>query len=301
MHNQIFEIQTFSLHDGPGIRTTVFFKGCPLRCKWCSNPEGLEIRPTLSYQIKKCTQCLACSNVCPSGALSAENGKLIVQHDKCTACGLCLEICPTQALKLYGYPAEAEDIIVRVKKDKAYFDKSGGGITLSGGEVMMQPQFTLQLLQLAKQEKIHTCIETCGYGKQEDYKKILPFVDLFLFDYKLSNEAAHVAYTGKSNQKILENLDFICKNGAKVCLRLPIIPEINDNTAHFKAIVEVSQKYEAIKSVELMPYHNWGQHKYEEIGLTTPDIKIESASAELAEGWENQLRKLGCKKLVKHQ
>lgn len=298
MQNQIFDIQTFSLHDGPGIRTTVFLKACPLRCQWCSNPEGLELKANLSYQEKKCTHCLICTTKCPTGALSSKNGNLVVQHELCNACGLCIDSCPTQALKLYGYESDAQKIINRVKKDKLYFDNSGGGITLSGGEVMMQPKFTLQLLELAKDAGIHTCIETSGYGKQEDYEKVLPFVDLFLFDYKLTDPEEHKKYSGKSNQLILENLKFLNKKGAKINLRLPLIKGINDNAEHFQAIVDLSNRYENIENVEIMPYHNWGEHKYKEIGLKTPDIKIGSATEKDKEQWETTLLEMGCKKLI---
>jgi len=300
MNNQIFDIQTFSLHDGPGIRTTVFLKGCTLRCQWCSNPEGFDSKPTLSYQLKKCTQCLECVEKCPTGALTSQNGKLVVQHKKCNGCGECIESCQTQALKLYGYHADAQEIINLVQKDKSYFDKSGGGITLSGGEVMRQAEFTREILQLAKQAEIHTCIETCGFGKQDDYASILPLVDIFLFDYKLTDPKEHKKYTGQSNKLILENLKFICSSRAKIILRLPVIPKINDNIEHFKAVIALSNKYENIEKVEIMPYHNWGEHKYREIGLSLPEIEAESATDQEIANWESTFIEMGCKKLIRH-
>jgi len=294
----IFDIQPFSLHDGPGIRTTVFLKGCPLRCQWCSNPEGLEALPTLSYQESKCSGCLDCVDSCPTDALTASEGKLVVQHDLCSACGACIKVCPTGALKLYGHQESPADIIDRVKRDKKYFEKSGGGLTLSGGEVMMQTGFALEILKLAKEENIHTCIETSGFASQEEYASILPFVDLVLFDYKHSTPDEHRKYTGVSNEKILGNLQFLSEQGARIVLRLPIIPGINDTEQHFQAVSEISRQYEGIQRVEVLPYHNWGAHKYEEIGWPEPALGTESVAPETARGWVVRLREMACKNVA---
>lgn len=295
MRHSIFDIQTFSLHDGPGIRTTVFLKGCPLRCVWCSNPEGLESQPSLSYQLNKCIQCLACVEVCPTEALTSDQGNLVVQHELCNACGACLEVCPTGALKLYGYEISAGDLMDRVKKDRKYFDKSGGGLTLSGGEVMMQLEFALEILKLAKEEKIHTCVETSGFAKQEDFELLLPYVDIFLFDYKISDPENHQKYTGVSNEIILQNLKYLSDSGSQIILRVPVIPGINDREDHFKRISELSHTYSGIRGVELLPYHKWGEHKYKETGRPGPKLDLESVSEERAGEWLNRLRALACK------
>lgn len=299
MRQQIFDIQAFSLHDGPGIRTTVFLKGCPLKCKWCSNPEGIDPEPTLSYKKSKCSNCLKCVEICSTGALTAVEGQLVVQHKKCNGCGDCIEVCPTDALKLYGYQATPQEIIDQIKKDRKFFDKSDGGITLSGGEVMMQTQFATEILKLAKEEEIHTCIETCGFAGQKEFTAILKYVDNVLFDYKITDSDEHKYYTGRSNKMILNNLKFLCENGTKIILRIPIIPGINDTTSHFEAITEISNQYENIIKVEVLPYHNWGGHKYHEIGIM-PDLEIDSTSTEMADQWVSKLKNMGCKNVVKN-
>lgn len=295
---EIFDIQNFSLHDGPGIRTTVFLKGCPLRCQWCSNPEGLESGPTLSYQAAKCTNCLACVEVCPTGALTAPKGKLEVKHDECIGCGLCVQVCPSAALKLYGYRQTPEELIEKIKKDRKYFENSGGGLTLSGGEVMMQAEYATEILRLARKEKIHTCIETCGYASQEKYASIMPFVDLFLFDYKLSDSEKHLEYTGVGNERILENLKFLDRKGAQIILRVPIIQGINDNDSHFRSIAEISREHKGIQQVEIMPYHNWGEHKYAECGMPKKGMPIQSVSPEKSQEWLEALEAMDCKNVV---
>ncbi|MFA9389630.1 MAG: glycyl-radical enzyme activating protein [Prolixibacteraceae bacterium] len=217
MEGNIFDIQPFALHDGPGIRTTVFLKGCPLRCQWCCNPESFTSKPILSYNLEKCIQCHECVPHCKSDALSiSENGTLQVKHELCTNCGECIKNCPTGALKIYGYTMSSDDILDRIIKDKVYFDKSGGGITLSGGEVMMQTAFSTDLLKKAKEKGLHTCIETSGFAQQSEYKKIAPYVDLFLFDYKITGKNIHKKYTAQDNNKILSNLDFLNSIGAQI-------------------------------------------------------------------------------------
>lgn len=298
MQQRIFDIQTFSLHDGPGIRTTVFLKGCPLRCLWCCNPEGFEAGPTLSYQDSKCLGCLACVEVCPTDALTADEAKLEVQHHLCNGCGACLEVCPSGALKLFGYERTAREIIDRIKRDKKYFDKSGGGLTLSGGEVMKQSVYALEILKLAKQENIHTCIETSGYAQQEEFKQLLPYVDIFLFDYKISDPEDHLKFTGVSNELILDNLKFLSVSGCQIILRVPLIPGINDTDQHFRTISDISKRYSGIQGVEVLPYHNWGEHKFKDVGLKKPDIQAKSVSASLAGEWLEKLRAMDCKNVT---
>ncbi len=297
MKGSIFDIQASALHDGPGIRTTVFLKGCPLRCHWCCNPESFHREPTLSWNPEKCTGCLSCTAFCESGALSAREGKLVVQHKLCTGCGKCIGECPEETLKLYGYKEEVDGIVRLVARDKAYFDRSGGGITLSGGEAMMQVSFSLELLQASKKQGLHTCMETSGYARQEDFAKVLPFTDLFLFDYKASGEERHMELTGKSNKLILENLEFLNRSGANIILRCPLIPGVNDTDKHLEAITRISNTMDQIREVELLPYHNYGEHKWEQTGRKAPCKGIETASPEQIEKWEASLRQMGCGKL----
>jgi len=297
MEGILFDIEPFALHDGPGIRTTIFLKGCPLRCQWCSNPESFLKRSNLSYNREKCNACFSCVKVCETGALSKLSGVLEVQHDLCNACGKCIDECPEDALKIYGYRESARNIVKEVLKDKAYFDNSGGGMTLSGGEPLMQADFTMEILKEAKKAGLHTCIETCGFAAEKEYEKILPLVDMFLFDYKAGGGENHMLLTKQSNKLILENLKFLNASKATIVLRCPIVPGVNDTTAHFKDIARLSHDLDQIREVELMPYHNYGERKYEQIGLPEPGLGIPAATEEQEDQWYADLAKLNCEKL----
>lgn len=293
----IFDLQKFALHDGPGIRTTVFLKGCELRCKWCCNPESQVKAPQLSYDSKKCTHCLECTAVCKTGALKANQGKLEVTFDRCNSCGKCIRECTPDALKIYGWETDAHLLIREVKKDKSYFDNSSGGLTISGGDAIFQPEFAAEILKEAKANGIHTCLETSGYCKQEILDKLTPLTDLFLFDFKHYKDADHQKYTDVSNQPILANLDRLCRSGKPVILRCPIIPGVNNNLQHFKAIAELGNKYDSISQVEVMAFHDWGFHKYEQIGRKRPDIDSSTVPDTTAMAWVKAIKDAGCKKV----
>jgi len=237
--------------------------------------------------------------VCETGALSNLSGVLEVQHDLCNACGKCIDECPEDALKLYGYRESARHIVNELIKDKAYFDNSGGGMTLSGGEPLMQPDFTMEILKEAKKAGLHTCIETGGFAAEAEYKKILPLVDMFLFDYKADGSEKHQLLTTQPNELILENLEFLNTSKANIVLRCPIVPGVNDTTAHFEAITMLSHDLDQITEVELMPYHNYGEHKYEQIGLPESGMGIPATTEEQEDQWYADLAKLGCEKLKK--
>ncbi len=297
MKGFVFDIQKFALHDGPGIRTTVFLKGCELRCQWCCNPESQLQPPQLAFDVKKCTHCFECIESCRYGALKKAENKLSVDFEKCTGCGDCVSHCAPGALKIFGYETDAHSVIKEVAKDKAYFGNSGGGITLSGGDPVFQPEFAFDLLQVAKENGIHTCIETSGHCKPEIIAKLATVTDLFLFDFKHYKNADHVKFTGVPNDILLANLDFLCRNNHKVILRCPIIPGVNDSLEHFKAIAELSKKYDSIQMVEVMPFHDWGFHKYELLGMKRPDIDSSTIPKETAAKWRDGLKKLGCTKI----
>ena len=297
MRGFVFDIQKFALHDGPGIRTAVFLKGCELGCEWCCNPESQLPSPQLAYDVEKCTNCLDCIKTCNYGALSSIKNKLHVDFETCTSCRDFIHKCVPGALKIFGYETNAKTVIDEVLKDKKYFDNSGGGLTLSGGDPVFQPEFSFELLRLAKENGIHTCIETSGYCKTATILKLAEVTDLFLFDFKHYNTTEHIKYTKVSNAIILENLDTLCKNNHSVILRCPIIPGVNDNFQNFEVIAEISNKYQSIQEVEIMPFHNWGFHKYELIGMERPRINNTSISQETRDKWVESLRKLGCTKV----
>ena len=301
MKGIIFDIQRFALHDGPGIRTTVFLKGCPLRCEWCCNPESLLIKPQLAWNDEKCTHCLKCIDQCKHGVFQSLNGQLSVNFDKCIQCKECLSVCLPNALKIYGYSIDSEQLLIEILKDKAYFENSGGGITLSGGEPTNQFEFTLEMAKKIKNKHIHLCIETAGFGQKDKFIELAQYTDLFLFDFKHSDPTAHQKYTKVDNQSILQNLEILCQYGAKIILRCPIIPGINDTKKHFLEIVKLGNHYPQIEKVELMPYHDYGTVKYRHLGMKDSNIKVKSVNKEMAMKWEKELLRMGCSKLVQKQ
>jgi pyruvate formate lyase activating enzyme len=299
MEGVVFDIQKFSLHDGPGIRTTVFLKGCPLRCRWCSNPESFRSETSLAYLEDRCISCFSCTEVCESGALQPGETGLEVRHQLCTACGKCIDRCPENALKLYGYRITPGAVLAEVLKDRAYYERSGGGLTLSGGEVLMQTDFALEVLQLAKAEGLHTCLETSGHAREADLESLLPHVDLFLFDYKITGAAAHKEHCGADTRLILSNLEFLDRRLARIHLRCPLIPGVNDSDSHFRAIADLCERLDTIEAVELLPYHNFGEHKYRQLGMNGERTTFHPPSNGEIRKWEDRLLALGCSKIRK--
>ncbi len=298
----VFDIQRFALHDGPGIRTTVFLKGCPLDCLWCHNPESKKSRPQLGFLEKKCTGCGRCEKVCPQKAHSiTENGQEgwehKIQFEHCIQCGKCVDVCLNHALKMFGTQMSAEQILATVKKDMDFYQRSGGGLTVSGGEPMMQAEPLRGLLQMAKENGIHVCLDTSGQASTEAYEKIAPWVDLFLFDYKVTGEAEHRKYTGVGNHLILKNLDWLCRHGYPVWLRCPIIPGINDNLEHYRRIAELSEQYESILQVNLMTYHDMAKGKTAQIGESFALSGISTIGKEEKQEIYRKVENCGCKKL----
>lgn len=276
----IFNIQKFSLHDGPGIRTNVFLKGCPLDCAWCHNPESKSGRKEMFFDTNKCTLCQHCKGVCEYNCHSFTDNKHIINRNECTMCGKCVAVCPTEALEIIGEGVNHEIVLSEVMKDKMFYDTSNGGMTLSGGEPMAQFEFVLALAKGAKQENITVCMETCGYASPENYKAIAPYIDLFLFDYKETDPKKHIEETGKSNELILKNLHMLDEMGAKITLRCPIIPTVNDRLDHFVGIAKTANSLKNIYEIHIEPYHPLGSSKSDKLNqkyklknLSFPDEK----------------------------
>lgn len=272
----IFNIQRFCINDGPGIRTTVFFKGCPLSCLWCHNPESQKKAAELLFFRDKCINCGKCALACENG-VHIFDGMHIVQREKCIACRSCEAVCRYNALELTGRTASADEVIKTVLADKEFFDDSGGGLTLSGGEPFMQPEFMLELLKKAKESSVHTCVETCGFTSSQRLLGASEYVDIFLFDYKLSDSELHRKYTGVGNEAILDNLRLLSDNGSKIILRCPVIPGVNDNEHHFRAIGETAEKFSGITGVEIAPYHELGLSKSDSLGKSVNAFSVPSA------------------------
>lgn len=285
----VFDIQRCCCDDGPGVRTTVFLKGCQLRCAWCHNPESFRKEPQLRYLAHKCAECGACGQVCPAGVHSFGDSGHHVDFSRCTGCGACTQVCPAGALELLGYETTAQAVMQTVLRDRAYYDASGGGLTVSGGEPTMQPEFLLELLSLAKDYGIHTCLETNGYIPQPLVQKLLGKVDLFLLDYKLTDRHALKSYTLAAGDLWDACLQTLQAHNVPVILRLPIIPGINDSEAHFRSAAALAREYPCIRDVQVMPYHAIGAAKWEQLGYSYSLSQLPSATPEQKAAWQSML------------
>ncbi len=283
---RIFNIQKFSINDGPGIRTTVFFKGCPLHCAWCSNPESINPNPELITNFQVCVHCNQCVEACTQNAIIVENSEnsrpvRSINREKCNACMDCVKNCTSGALRSTGSTVSAKAVLEKVEQDVPFYNNSGGGITLSGGEPLLQPEFALAILKLSKRKKIHTVLDTSGYAQKEVFKTVLPFLDLVMFDVKHMDPGIHKKYTGVDNRIIQENLGYL--NGkVNIWLRVPLIPGFNDDQETIIKILDLAGDL-CIEKLFFLPYHQWGIGKYSGLGRTytlsglesIPDEKIE--------------------------
>jgi pyruvate formate lyase activating enzyme len=288
----IFNVQKYNMYDGPGIRTLVFFKGCPLRCKWCSNPEGLERKFQVMYKQSFCANCGACADVCPVGIHVMSNGTHEIDREKeCIGCMKCKNICPKSALTIAGEVKTISELLKIVEEDAAFYDMSGGGVTLGGGEVTAQPEAALNLLMACKQEGINTAIETCGYSNTENILKIAEYVDLFLFDIKHMDPVRHNELTGVNNEQILTNLEELLRRRYNVKVRMPMLKGINESKEEIDAVIKFLmpfRDYKNFKGIDLLPYHKLGVNKYNQLDKVYPIDGDPSLSAEdlnRIEGW----------------
>ncbi|MDF1494817.1 glycyl-radical enzyme activating protein [Caproiciproducens sp. CPB-2] len=257
----LFNIQKFSTNDGPGIRTNIFFKGCPLHCPWCSNPESQSAVPQIMWDRTKCIHCLHCVQVCPYGALSEQEGT-IVSNNNCTGCGTCVAECPQQALTLSGKLYTVEEVVQICLQDKAFYEESGGGVTLSGGEPLMHAGFAEKLLRALKSENIHTAIETTGFSGAQTFAQLMPLLDLYLFDCKHYDSKRHAEVIGVPNEQILVNMRTAVEAGKQVIVRIPVIPNFNNSLNDASGFCRVLKKAGANR-VNLLPFHQFGEKKYE--------------------------------------
>ena len=285
----VFNIQKFCVNDGPGIRTTVFLKGCPLNCLWCHNPESKSIHPELFYDARKCIGCGQC-RICPQQCHQFNDGIHQFDRTACIQCGKCAEVCPPGALEMAGKEDRIEDVLTEVMKDEAFYRNSGGGLTLSGGEPMLQFKFTLALLQAAKEKGLHTCIETCGFAPEDHYRQIAPYVDIFLFDYKETDPIRHKEFTGVDNTLIRRNLYMLDELGANIILRCPIIPTLNDTDAHFAGIARTANELAHVMEINIEPYHPLGSGKSELLGKSYALSTLTFPSEETVTGWINAIQ-----------
>ena len=276
MTGYIFDIKHFAVHDGPGIRTTVFFQGCPLKCVWCHNPESISSDKQLGYIEHKCLNCGRCVAVCPNMAHFMDEEHIHkFDRKKCTACGLCTGVCYSKNLLLYGKYVNVEEIIDELLEDNDFYVSSGGGVTLSGGECLMQADFCAELLKRLKKENIHTTVDTCGFVSKDALDKVVPYTDLFLYDLKAYDEDVHKKCTGQSNRIILENLKYLDKCGNTIEIRIPLVPEYNMHQVG--KIGDFLCRLKNIVGVRILPYHNFSGSKYKSIDMTnTLPVKLPS-------------------------
>lgn len=262
----IFNVQKCSIHDGVGLRTIVFFKGCPLRCKWCANPESQLYTPEIMEHPRKCVGDGNCVRVCPSSAIYPAEEGLLIDREKCRKCFKCTEVCYALAKEVCGEDKTAEELFKEVNKDRHFYHLKGGGATFSGGEPLTQPELLTELAQKCRANRIGTTIETCGYGDYEKFKGAIPYIDHIFFDLKVMDGEKHRELTGVTNEVILDNLKKINSFGVPITIRTPVVPGSNDAVENIQAIAEFIKDLSSVKEYELLPYHNLGESKYKALG-----------------------------------
>ncbi|MGL6113778.1 choline TMA-lyase-activating enzyme [Cetobacterium sp. SF1] len=269
---RIFNTQKYNMYDGPGVRTIIFFQGCPLRCKWCANPEGLMKKNVVMYKKNSCTNCKDCVDLCPVNIHKVDsNGNHFVDRNiSCIGCKKCEKECLNKALSIVGEEKNISELLKIVEEDRTFYEMSGGGVTLGGGEVFLQPEGAINLLMACKNAGINTAVETCGYTSLETIKKAANYVDLFLFDLKVMDSDRHYYWTGVRNEGILENLKYLLENKYNVEIRLPFIREVNDMDENIEKLIETLKpygEYKNFKGIDILPYHRMGVNKYDQLDM----------------------------------
>jgi len=292
MPGTVFNIQRFSLFDGPGVRTVVFLKGCPLRCIWCHNPEGLSMERQIMYNADRCIGCGACVEVCEPGCHIIKDGFHIYDRSRCIGCGKCAEVCYSLALTAEGSYMTVDDVMDTVLRDADVYRDSGGGMTLSGGEPLMQGAFAIELMKAAKENGLHTCIETSGFGSAEVLTEIASYTDLFLLDYKVTGDEAHKKLCGVPQTPILHNLDLLDRLGASIVLRCPLIPDINGTAEHMEGIAKTVLSHPgSIKEIHIEPYHRLGISKAAQLGMK-PTYEADVPDKTIVQSFADKLQQM---------
>ena len=286
----VTKIKHFAVHDGDGIRTTVFLKGCPLRCIWCHNPEGLDFAPQMAYVEKKCIGCMQCVPVCESNAQQAADGKHRFVRELCVSCGKCERVCLGGAMELNGRLCTVEEIMPELLQDRDFYGHSGGGITISGGECLAQPGFVVSLLQKGKEYGINMAVDTCGFVKREVLDAAMPYTDTFLYDVKAIDNEVHIKCTGKPNDIILENLKYLDHNNCRIEVRIPYVPGYNSD--QISLIAEFLVYLHNLSGVRVLPYHNYAGSKYKSLGMTN-HLPLKMPTLKDIINVENRLKKKG--------
>lgn len=287
---RIVAVKRFEIHDGDGIRTTLFLKGCPLRCRWCHNPETISPRPQTAYYEAKCIGCGECVSVCEAHRF--QGGRHVFARDKCVGCGRCENVCPMDALTFYGKELSPAEVLPLLTEDRIFYDGSGGGVTLSGGEPLLQAEFCAELLKLLKAEGIHTAVDTSGFAARKQIDQVIDDSDLFLYDIKSLDDAKHIRFTGQSNRMIIDNLRYILARGKVVEIRIPLIPSSND-----MEVESIGQFLSSLKGriskVKVLPYHNYSASKYQALGMENRMSAVASPDAAYVAEVVSRLRAYG--------
>lgn len=276
----IFDIKKYAIHDGPGIRTTVFFKGCPLACRWCHNPEGISVKPQRIFRQERCVSCGECIQICPQKGISQAAGRMIADQARCDLCQTCAEHCPSGAVEFAGHEVTVAEVIRQIEKDTAFYDQSSGGVTLSGGEPLMQPEFLLELLDACSELDLHRAVDTTGYADAGLLLQVARKTDLFLYDLKLMDATKHREFTGVSNQLILNNLKLLSKNKAHIQVRIPIIPGINNDADNMMRTADFVASLPGIECIAILPFHDSAREKYVRLGMECMATDMESPGEE---------------------
>ena len=287
----IFDTKKYSLHDGPGIRTTVFFKGCRLHCPWCHNPESQSPQPQLAFNARRCIGCGLCSEVCPVGSWFSIEHVMRQDREGCQVCGKCVEVCYAGARQLIGEEITAAEAFKLIERDRPFYEESGGGVTISGGEPLQQPEFLAEVLTLCKQDGIHTALDTTGYGPWAVMEKIYPLVDLFLYDLKFLEDPLHIRWTGVSNHLILGNLTRLISKGARLIVRRPVLPGINDSPSQIRELGRYLQELGGVERVDLLGYHNLSTEKTFRITGELPSRRFQQPEEKTLEEFSRILGK----------